>query len=295
MCSRIKGEGKVKGLVYKYRPLSQKTGEKISDFDKVMDILENNRLYFPNRSQLNDPLEGIIQPIYYSTLGSSYYISNGILQPEFKHILDEYKILSLSRHPDNMQMWAHYANNYCGVCIGFDMSNVEEKLRKVKYTKKKLKPIFIDREDDQQSRETEIVYNNLLYKSYFWKYEKEIRIIKKTPNMYYNLPQNAIKCIIFGNVLEIDPTDIERIAGVCEEKNIKMYHVVMAVNRFDIIIESFNIDDYRNGEYNPYISKDLFIVDGKTYVINSYYTDDGLHVSEFPEDIFENNISGGEH
>lgn len=285
----------MKGLVYKYRPLSEKTGEGMSDIDKIMDILENNRLYFPNRSQLNDPLEGIIQPIYYSTLGSSYYISNGILQPEFGHILDEYKILSLSQHPDSMQMWAHYANNYCGICIGFDLNNVEDELKVVKYTRRKLKPIHIDREDDPQSRETEIVYNNLLYKSYFWKYEKEIRVIKKTRNIYYDLSKNAIKSIIFGNVLEINSTYIERIASICEERNIQMYRAVIAVDRFDISIEPFSIDAYRNGEYNPYISKDLIMVDGKSYVVNSYYTDGGLHVLEFPEDIFGRGISGDKH
>lgn len=277
----------MKELVYKYRPLSPKNGDGISDIDKVLDILENNRLFFPNRSQLNDPLEGIIQPIYYATMGSSYYIENGILQPEFRHILSEYKILSLSRYPDIMQMWAHYANNYCGVCIGFDLKEVEDELKKVKYTKKKFKPIDIDRTHNQEKIEAEVVYNNFLYKSYFWRYENELRIIKKTRDMFYELPADSIKCVVLGNVLEIDSDYIERIVRICSKKNIKIFRTVIAVDRFGITIEPFDIEEYRNGDYDPYHSNDLFMLDGKSYNVKSYYGEDDLHYVEFPDELFE--------
>ena len=62
-------------------------------------------------------------------------------------------------------------------------------------------------------------------KSYLWEYEKEVRIVKKTSAMYYDLPEKSIKSVIFGNVLASDRGSIEKIAMICEKQNIEMYHV----------------------------------------------------------------------
>ena len=62
-------------------------------------------------------------------------------------------------------------------------------------------------------------------KSYLWEYEKEVRIVKKTSAMYYDLPEKSIESVIFGNVLASDRGSIEKIAMICEKQNIEMYHV----------------------------------------------------------------------
>lgn len=74
--------------LYKYRSLANK--------EYILDIFKNHRLYFPTRSKLNDPLEGVIQPIHFHTLGSSLFIENGYLQPEFNELLEEYRIIEKS-------------------------------------------------------------------------------------------------------------------------------------------------------------------------------------------------------
>lgn len=62
-------------------------------------------------------------------------------------------------------------------------------------------------------------------KSYLWEYEKEVRIVKKTSAMYYDLPEKSIESVIFGNVLASNRGSIEKIAMICEKQNIEMYHV----------------------------------------------------------------------
>ncbi|MEQ2473068.1 BsuBI/PstI family type II restriction endonuclease [Laedolimicola intestinihominis] len=62
-------------------------------------------------------------------------------------------------------------------------------------------------------------------KSYLWEYEKEVRVVKKTSAMYYDLPEKSIESVIFGNVLASDRGSIEKIAMICEKQNIEMYHV----------------------------------------------------------------------
>ena len=248
--------------LYKYRSLVNK--------EYVFDILKNHRLYFPTRSGLNDPLEGVIQPIHFHTLGSTYFIENGYLQPEFNELLEEYRILSLSRTWNNMQMWAHYANNYKGICIAFKYNDVFLNAREVKYTSKRFK--YIDERDIVTDKEFEsTIKKNLLYKSKNWKYEYEYRIIEKTSEPFFYFPQNCIEEVIFGNILEIDRETVVEISKICNEQNIKLSYITFCTDYFEIKKESFSLYLYLNDEYNPYISNDVIMYEGQEYPIRTHF------------------------
>ncbi|MBR6012726.1 MAG: DUF2971 domain-containing protein [Selenomonadaceae bacterium] len=127
-------------------------------------------------------------------------------------------ITCFSRKNDNILMWAHYANNHQGVCLGFDIDENDKHLKKffdesndqkffpkgkacrifpMKYVSAKERPL-IDMSNERKSW-AEI----LTFKSDLWSYEKEVRIAilsfntKTFPRTLHYQP-NCFKEIICG-------------------------------------------------------------------------------------------------
>jgi len=139
---------------------------------------------------------------------------------EFIDKMDRYGILSMTQHPDNLLMWAHYANEHRGVVFEIDLENeafcadftkgsvpytdknADEWRGDVQYRKKRATP--------PTSYEDFIA--SLFLKSPQWSYEAEYRIVRpvergrKIPategtshDIYlFPLPACCIKRLIFG-------------------------------------------------------------------------------------------------
>ncbi|MCZ4271052.1 hypothetical protein [Maritalea porphyrae] len=77
-------------------------------------------------------------------------------------------LLCYSEVPNNIPMWAYYADNLCGMVVGFDRTHpFFRDLKKVAY--KEMRPHYkIDGE----------VENSLFEKSCRWQHEQELRIVK---------------------------------------------------------------------------------------------------------------------
>ena len=97
--------------LYKYRSLEtvyDSKGNVVYDgIDRCVDIINNNRLYFPTREKLNDPYEGIATPVKLGVCGEGIFESMGLIHPYIEDKMNEYRVLSLSGNPLSMQMWAH--------------------------------------------------------------------------------------------------------------------------------------------------------------------------------------------
>jgi len=124
-------EQKIRYL-YKYKPINC----------YLYDILENNRLYLTNPTELNDPFdcrpniswegntkdwERWIEGMYYS-LDMKKQLKNNIelLKYDSKKLsevaINEMKkllVLCFTEINDNILMWTHYADNHRGVCLAF--------------------------------------------------------------------------------------------------------------------------------------------------------------------------------
>ena len=119
-------------LLFKFRSVTT-----IDQLSRVIDSIDNNRIYFPNYKQLNDPLES-----------SGYIVEvSGYAGKGFKQSVDEednvvcqirsgYKILSLSENCFSPSMWAHYTQEYKGICIGYRMDGEFSAARKIEYLAK---------------------------------------------------------------------------------------------------------------------------------------------------------------
>ena len=137
------------------------------NLDRLKPIITRNELYFPTPNQLNDPAEAKprlsklslikihlflydMHVINYPDLSSEDYqevkaqIEHGciqfgslVLQKEITRILhtelETIRIYSMSKRPDNMSLWAKYANVHKGYCLEFSNSGFFATAREVSY------------------------------------------------------------------------------------------------------------------------------------------------------------------
>lgn len=163
-------------LLFKYKPISN-----CIDLERVCGILQNNTIYMPNISELNDPLEG-----------TNAKMLDGNYDGRDK-ILTQQRILSLSESCFLSTLWAHYAGNYSGICLGYRRTGKFAEAEKIEYVNKQT----------SWSTDPEIsVPSDLYKKGDEWHYEQEWRLIcsvKDEKEKYFlEYESKALACVLFG-------------------------------------------------------------------------------------------------
>jgi hypothetical protein len=218
-------------ILYKYKPLN----------DYTMKIIENGELYFPSVYELNDPYEqefpdydeselteeNIFRKIYemakelypnYSEEDLLFFVKEKqqegwLFDEENKEqtkqfIQDEWigkcGIFSLTTENDNPLMWERYADDYSGICIGFDkyvlQDNVHVIESPVHYEDSLNRGLFDSPE--------ELYMKMLSTKSTDWEDENEYRILKlNAASKTFTIPLGGIVEIIFGYKMSRDEKD----------------------------------------------------------------------------------------
>lgn len=146
--------------LYKYRSLSTDKQLKYA-----LDILTNNRLYASSLEDLNDPMEGFI-------VKNEYHQS-------IKSEMAEIRIVSLANSFNNMALWAHYADDFKGICIECEL-NDDPKVW--------LKRMEYDSILNHASGAPEIAWPMLMKKWNEWRCEEEWRVLlrkKKEEATYF--------------------------------------------------------------------------------------------------------------
>lgn len=210
-------------FIYKYKAISTK-----EDIVRLIDIINNHRIYMPNYSQLNDPLEGEIVSISVEGYaGMSIYSAADKEDIIVKQHKNNYRILSLAQEYDNAQLWAHYANLYEGVCLCFSTEVSFSGIKAVDYCKY-CEELYADDENAVSKG----VERSFLKKNIGWNYENEWRIVKKSENNYLEFGENELRGIIFGH--KISNEIIEFIISIIDPSIILM--------KTDIGYRSFRIN-----------------------------------------------------
>jgi len=130
-------------------------------------------------------------------------------------------VLSLTTKPNNASMWAHYANMYEGLAVGFDSDSAffRPKEGEPKNCGELLKVTYTNTPPVAYVDPGKIDYPKELFftKAECWAYEEEWRVIKYLPQAHeviqipnkrpvhlFEVPPEAIKEVIFG--FRIKPT-----------------------------------------------------------------------------------------
>ena len=203
-------------ILYKYFPLQRE------EHDQRITQLLHGLIYFASPKYFNDPFE--MKPVF--SLPTKSDLSTEIMKmgnassllsrSEKKKIhrqvtahltrnppitptadrLNDMGVLCLTTDPRNLLMWAHYASNHTGLCIGFDTKHSPFSLaRPIVYSDKRPRVSLLER----LRTETELVTSVLFSKSSHWEYESEYRCIKRPvsedeKDFYQKLLSNDSSC-----------------------------------------------------------------------------------------------------
>lgn len=162
-------------------------------------------------SDLNDPFE-LMAPIFSGA-------DSRITWDDFRKRADgEIGLLCFSKSWRNPVQWSHYADKHRGICMGFDVP--EAKVVPVNYIAKRFKPNLL-KVIFHQDEEIAFLRSTLYSKFSHWRYEQEIRWVKKLDEMQrdedlYFFPfsdELQLKEVIIGTSCPISRADLNQALG----------------------------------------------------------------------------------
>ena len=109
----------------------------VEQLSRLIDSINKNHIYLPDYKKFNDPLESsgyIIELPGYA--GKSFAVNADEEDRYVKAEREKYKILALTEYCFSPCMWAHYTNEYRGVCIGYWNRDAFKDVKKVSYIDK---------------------------------------------------------------------------------------------------------------------------------------------------------------
>lgn len=224
----IVDRGELPQFIYKY-----------VDIETAKRILENSTLKFSKPSEFNDPFDCNLTidtnnsqeeiEAYISLVKRSKNLNDEQVKelrrsfhsPKKLHAItnqsisdakETFGVTCFSKNPDSILMWSHYADKHRGACLKLNILADAEFFMTpfpVKYKKKYPKYNYI------RNREGTAKFL-LETKSIDWKYENEIRVMKRGANLY-NFKKEALCGIIFGANTSI--ADKEAIMDLVDKLN----------------------------------------------------------------------------
>jgi hypothetical protein len=231
----------VENLLFKYRDISKNT----------LEVFLNKQIYLPVSSKFNDPFDAQLLPSSFiqelRALDAESSTNDFNLHESYvKERLQNYGIYSLSRKPNDILMWSHYAQSHAGICIGFKEDITHHFrcydwpiwLMEVLYeTEHPFKKILEDLHTKSRFNSVNVFANHcmlgqalleaaLTIKHESWKYESEVRVISEM-NGFQSFNTSAIDCVILGmNISKSDEFTIRSILSASEWSHVRIKRAV---------------------------------------------------------------------
>lgn len=233
--------------------------------------LETQSLYLSENGTMNDVFEGL-----------TCSIDDNVIK-HLDDIKDLVYLKSFSETNNCNLMWAHYANNYKGICVEYDFSKLDDDalfhLFPVIYSSEKLKDVdlkyTIEEHMDLKLMNFEGNYPNetnflkdimplFLIKSKDWEYEKEWRLLFTYAQInnsaddirddeiedFYKIHlreisvSDCIKAVYLG--ARIEKVKKKHIIEICQKLNIKVYASLPSKDKYEL---DFKEIDFTNKDW----------------------------------------------
>jgi len=209
-------------------------------------LIVNRELWFARPDSLNDPFECQFDfDGMFDKLKSFPNISTSEIDNKKKSAFDVFNslgICSFSRTRRNQLMWAHYADEHKGFCIGFNekiLSKSETALKSVdvKYQSETPTDSVINRYKElggkvEANLDTEAMYSIIGTKYTNWKYEKERRLIMARSSAY-PFTSNSLVSIAFGlRMPKRDKDTLKQLLSSPEWNHVKWYQAEKTKGKF---------------------------------------------------------------
>ncbi len=158
------------------------------------------------------------------------------LRADFDNMKTTTGISCLSESDNSLLMWSHYANNHCGMCVEYELLNINNQVGfspvPVIYSDKRSSLCSIN-PDTIENDTTSVFIKSLTSKSPEWSYEKEWRIIQDEDACGINWnaeKKGALLDMICPNSIILGcmaKTEFEKeVREYCEEKGVNLYKMV---------------------------------------------------------------------
>ena len=248
--------------IYKHRVVS----------DYSIKNLETDTVWICSPSQYNDPydcsalinlslFESIFEQIkkdksipddFIEALHDAceHVLGQEIIAPMNAFMQDKMRVCSFNTNIQSIVLWAHYANNHKGFCIEYDLSTWHRNdirrrlLFPVIYSNQlfDLTPYintsYINKPVDQFNPFCGVLA--AIYKAEDWAYEQEWRLVFPVFNNDENYLMPRPSAIYLG--ARMSSNDEEKIVGIAKGKNIPVYKMKLAHNRFELLSEQYSAE-----------------------------------------------------
>lgn len=135
------------------------------------------------------------------------------LMADWRRNLAQLSVLSLTEEPDDMLMWAHYANSHKGYCLELDATVPPLSFaNRVHYIPER--PTFRLFDPNKADK----LVHMLLIKADFWEHEHEWRMVRPVEHGPLIIPTESLKSIIFG--AGITPGDEAELREMANEREV---------------------------------------------------------------------------
>ena len=164
--------------LYRYRALDK--------FEREIAAIESATLFCAAYDRLKDPMEGLYFVTKKLLASENYQKTIGLIANTKANL----GICSFSKSNLNEIMWAHYANQYQGVCIEYRFSRLLEDLdedvtfARMHYSERAPTAIA-------ELQPERLAQSLLSYKNYRWFYEREWRMFGPHGEVHYN----SVTCV----------------------------------------------------------------------------------------------------
>jgi len=169
--------------LYRYRSLDK--------FERELEAIQQNYLYCAPYTSLNDPMEGVFR-------ASRVFRGSNNYRDARRAIVDnktEIGMCSFSEVHDHELMWAHYADQYRGICIGYSfaklLDHLDDDVSFVRMYYNEAVPIV--RHSSQEPADAAKMV--LSYKNYRWLYEREWRMFSAQGRVEYGTKTCVYPCL----------------------------------------------------------------------------------------------------
>lgn len=152
--------------LFRYRRIDKKT------IDRELEAIEQGHIFCAGHTALNDPMEGGHRlSAILSKSRSSQAVKDKVAQS-----VESIGIASFSEIKNHETMWAHYANNFEGICISYKtlplISGLSSDIDIVKMNYSEEPPVLLRNSETPEVR----AKLSLSYKTLRWSQEREWRI-----------------------------------------------------------------------------------------------------------------------
>lgn len=168
-----------------------------------------------------------------SNIKANKKVAEKMVQDSVKQTLLDSGIFCMTETPDNLLMWAHYADEHRGVCLKFDLLNDLDTFyfpKKVDYNQTYLQYNYLQ----NPSKASEAIW----HKSSDWAYEKEYRIIKPTYHGLMDVNPDAFVGVIIGcRCDKVDEQKIKDAIANIPYKNVVLQHASLNHTKYCLDIK----------------------------------------------------------